>query len=32
MVISDSDPESLIERLLEYQAPVADKWVDLKPR
>jgi hypothetical protein len=32
MVISESDPESLIARLLEYQPPVADKWMDMKPR
>jgi uncharacterized protein (TIGR00730 family) len=32
MVIAGSDPESLIARLLECQAPVADKWMDLKPR
>ena len=31
MVISDSDPESLIVRLLACQPPVADKWMDLKP-
>jgi uncharacterized protein (TIGR00730 family) len=30
MVVSDTDPESLIERLLEYHAPVADKWIDEK--
>jgi len=31
MVIADSDPESLIARLLECQAPVVDKWMDRKP-
>jgi len=30
MVVSDTDPESLIERLLAYHAPVADKWTDVK--
>ena len=32
MAIAESDPESLITRLLEQQPPVADKWMDLKPR
>jgi len=32
MAISDSDPESLIVRLLEFEPPVADKWMDRKPR
>ncbi len=32
MVIAESDPERLIVRLLEVQTPVADKWMDLKPR
>jgi len=31
MVIADSDPESLIARLLECQAPGVDKWMDRKP-
>ena len=30
MVVSDSDPGSLIVRLLEYEAPVTDKWISLK--
>ena len=30
MVVSESDPESLIVRLLEYEVPVTDKWIDLK--
>ena len=32
MAVSGSDPESLIARLLEFEPPVADKWIDLKPR
>jgi uncharacterized protein (TIGR00730 family) len=28
MVVSDTDPESLIERLLEYNEPHVDKWLD----
>jgi hypothetical protein len=27
MVVSDTDPESLIERLLEYKEPLVDKWL-----
>jgi len=30
MVISDNDPESLVRRLLEYEAPQTDKWIDLR--
>lgn len=30
MVISDSDPASLIVRLLECEVPVTDKWINLK--
>ena len=30
MVISDHDPESLVRRLLEYEAPQTDKWIDLR--
>jgi uncharacterized protein (TIGR00730 family) len=30
MVVSDSDPESLIVRLLHYEAPLADKWIGLR--
>jgi uncharacterized protein (TIGR00730 family) len=30
MVVSDHDPESLIDRLLEYEVPVANKWIDVK--
>jgi uncharacterized protein (TIGR00730 family) len=29
MVISDTDPTALVDRLIEYQIPVADKWIDL---
>jgi uncharacterized protein (TIGR00730 family) len=28
MVISDSSPESLVNRLLEYEVPLVDKWID----
>ena len=31
MAISDSDPQSLIARLLGFEPPVADKWIDRKP-
>jgi hypothetical protein len=30
IVISDSRPESLVTRLLEYEAPLVDKWIDRK--
>ena len=30
MVVSDSDPESLIVRLLGQETPLADKWIDRK--
>ena len=30
MVISDSRPEPLVDRLLNYQPPVEEKWLDLK--
>lgn len=30
MVVSDHDAQSLIDRLLEYEVPVADKWIDAK--
>ena len=30
MVVSDSDPKSLIVRLLEYEPPLNDKWISLK--
>jgi uncharacterized protein (TIGR00730 family) len=30
IVISDSRPESLVSRLLEFQVPAIDKWIDLK--
>lgn len=30
MVVSDSDPESLIVRLLEYEVPLTGKWIDRK--
>jgi hypothetical protein len=26
-VVSYNDPESLIDSLLEYEVPVADKWI-----
>jgi uncharacterized protein (TIGR00730 family) len=32
MVISGSDPESLIAGLLEQETPLADKWIDRKTR
>jgi len=28
MVLSDTCPESLVTRLLEYQTPLVDKWID----
>ena len=30
MVIAESQPEPLVARLLEYQPPTVDKWIDLK--
>src|ERR1700751_4405747 len=30
IVLSDSRPESLVKRLLEYEPPLLDKWIDLK--
>jgi len=30
MVIADRCPESLVARLLEYEPPAVDKWIDLK--
>jgi len=30
MVVSDSDPESLIVRLLEHEVPRTDKWIERK--
>jgi uncharacterized protein (TIGR00730 family) len=30
IVLSDSRPESLVSRLLEFEAPSADKWIDVK--
>ena len=30
MVLSDPEPEALVRRLLEYQAPVVQKWIDRK--
>ncbi len=30
LVISDACPESLVKRLLEYEAPLVDKWISLK--
>jgi uncharacterized protein (TIGR00730 family) len=30
IVISDSRPESLVSRLLEYEPPLVDKWIDRK--
>lgn len=30
MVISDSCPESLVRRLLEYESPQVEKWIDLE--
>jgi uncharacterized protein (TIGR00730 family) len=30
MVLSDSRPESLVGRLLEYVPPLVEKWIDLK--
>jgi len=30
MVIAESDPESLVARLLEYDPPAVNKWIDLK--
>jgi len=30
MVIADSCPESLVARLLEYEPPAVNKWIDLK--
>jgi hypothetical protein len=30
MVISDSQPEPLIDRLLACQLPLEEKWLDLK--
>jgi uncharacterized protein (TIGR00730 family) len=30
MALSDSHPESLVSRLLEYELPLAEKWIDLK--
>jgi uncharacterized protein (TIGR00730 family) len=30
MVISDSRPEPLVDRLLNYQPPLEEKWLDLK--
>jgi hypothetical protein len=28
IVLSDSHPESLVSRLLEFQPPVVEKWID----
>jgi hypothetical protein len=28
MVISDTDPKLLVNRLLEYEPPAVDKWID----
>ena len=28
MVIADHDPEMLLERMMEYEAPVTGKWID----
>jgi uncharacterized protein (TIGR00730 family) len=30
IVLSDSRPEWLVSRLLEYEPPLVDKWIDLK--
>jgi len=30
MVVSDSDPESLVASLLGYELPLTDKWIDSK--
>jgi uncharacterized protein (TIGR00730 family) len=30
IVIADSYPESLVARLLEYELPAVEKWIDLK--
>jgi len=30
MILSDASPEALIDRLLEYQPPVVDKWIGRK--
>jgi uncharacterized protein (TIGR00730 family) len=29
LLLTDSDPEVLLDRLIDYQPPVADKWLDL---
>ncbi len=30
MVLVDADPEALVQKLLHYEAPVVDKWLDIK--
>jgi uncharacterized protein (TIGR00730 family) len=30
LVVSDSDPASLIARLLQYEVPLTDKWINLE--
>ena len=30
MLLSDSRPESLVSRLLEYEPPLVEKWIDLR--
>jgi uncharacterized protein (TIGR00730 family) len=30
IVLADTEPEILVRRLLEYQAPVVEKWIDRK--
>ena len=30
MVVSESSPEILVDRLLDYQTPLVDKWIDRK--
>ena len=30
MVLSDSGPEALVQRLLEYEPPLMDKWIDAR--
>jgi uncharacterized protein (TIGR00730 family) len=29
LLLTDSDPDSLLDRMIAYQAPVVDKWLDL---
>jgi uncharacterized protein (TIGR00730 family) len=29
LLLTDSDPDSLLDRMIAYQPPVVDKWLDL---